>query len=88
MWQDAAPTRGQQRPSRIAVSNAGARGLEPSACIPDGYIFTLSSWPIYWRSTLQSVIAMSTTEVEYMVASEVAKEAMWLDGLVRELGLN
>ena len=29
---------------------------------------------------------MSTTKVEYMAASEVAKEAMWLDGLVRELG--
>ena len=58
------------------------------ACNVDGYIFTLSSWPIYWRSTLQYVIVMSTTEVEYMAASEVAKEAMWLDGLVRELGLN
>ena len=54
----------------------------------DGYIFTLSSWPIYWRSTLQSVIVMSTIEVEYMAASEVAKGAMWLDGLVRKLDLN
>ena len=30
---------------------------------------------------------MSTTEVEYMAAAEVAKEALWLSRLVRELGI-
>ena len=30
---------------------------------------------------------MSTTEAEYMVAAEVATEALWLIGLVRELGI-
>jgi hypothetical protein len=36
---------------------------------------------------IQSTIAMSTTEAEYMVAAETAKEALWLTGLVRELGI-
>ena len=31
---------------------------------------------------------MSTTEAEYMAVAEVAKEALWLKGLVKELGLN
>ena len=31
---------------------------------------------------------MSTTKIEYMAIAEVAKEALWLKGLVRELGLN
>ena len=31
---------------------------------------------------------MSTTEIEYMAVVEVAKEALWLKGLVKELGLN
>ena len=52
------------------------------------YIFTLSGLPIYWRSTLQSEIDMSTTEVEYMVVGEAAKEAPWLKELVEDLGLN
>ena len=52
------------------------------------YIFTLLGLPIYWRSTLQSVIDMSTTKVEYMVAGEAGKEAPWLKGLVKDLGLN
>ena len=53
-----------------------------------GYVFTLSGGPIYWRSTLQSLVAMSTTEVEYMAVAEAAKEALWLKGLVKVLGLN
>ncbi|KAM4105692.1 hypothetical protein ACB094_04G011100 [Castanea mollissima] len=31
---------------------------------------------------------MSTTEAEYMAVAEAAKEALWLTGLVKELGLN
>ena len=38
--------------------------------------------------TLQSLVAMSTTEAEYMAVAEAAKEALWLKGLVKELGLN
>jgi hypothetical protein len=33
------------------------------------------------------MVAMSTTEAEYMAAAEVAKETLWLTGLVRELGI-
>ena len=51
-----------------------------------GYLFTLLRGPICWKSTLQSIVAMSITETEYMVVAEVAKEALWLKGLVKELG--
>ena len=32
-----------------------------------GYVFTLSGGPICWKSTVQSIVALSTTEAEYMV---------------------
>jgi hypothetical protein len=51
------------------------------------YVFTLTGGPICWKSMIQSMVAMSTTEVEYMAAAEAAKEALWLTGLVRELGI-
>ncbi|KAE8729042.1 hypothetical protein F3Y22_tig00004004pilonHSYRG00037 [Hibiscus syriacus] len=52
-----------------------------------GYVFTLGGGPICWKSTVQSVVALSTTEAEYMAAAKAAKEALWLTGLVKELGV-
>ena len=40
-----------------------------------------------WRSTLQQTTTLSTTEAEYMAMSEASKEALWLRGLIGELGL-
>ena len=30
------------------------------------YVFTLAKAPVSWKSTLQSTVALSTTEAEYM----------------------
>jgi hypothetical protein len=52
-----------------------------------GFVFTLSGCAISWKATLQSTVALSTTEAEYMAAAEAVKEAIWLRGLVSDLGL-
>lgn len=52
-----------------------------------GYVYTLASGPISWRSVLQSTTALSTTEAEYMALTEASKEAIWLRGLVNEIGI-
>src|SRR4051812_16458503 len=52
-----------------------------------GYLFTLSGSAISRKATLQNTVALSTTEAEYMALTEAVKEAMWLQGLARELGL-
>ena len=52
-----------------------------------GYMFTLAKAPVSWRSTLQSTVALLTTEVEYMVVTKAVKEAIWLHGLVEDLGI-
>ncbi|GJU79718.1 retrovirus-related pol polyprotein from transposon TNT 1-94 [Tanacetum coccineum] len=51
-----------------------------------GYVFTLSGRTVSWVSKLQSVIAMSTTEAEYVAAAQANKEAVWLKMLLEELG--
>ena len=53
-----------------------------------GYLFMLNGCAVNWKATLQSVVALSTTEAEYTAATEAVKEALWLKGLVTELGLN
>ncbi|XP_041025491.1 secreted RxLR effector protein 161-like [Juglans microcarpa x Juglans regia] len=51
------------------------------------YVFTLVGGPICWRSMVQPLVALSTTESEYMAVVEAAKKAVWLTGLVKELGI-
>ena len=42
---------------------------------------------VSWQASLQSVVALSTTEVEFMALTEATKEASWLQGLVEEFGV-
>lgn len=43
-----------------------------------GYVFTAGGSAVCWRSGLQDVVALSTTEPEYMALVEVVKEGIWL----------
>ena len=51
-----------------------------------GYIFTLGGTAVSWKSKLQSRVALSTTEAEYIAISEAAKEMIWLKNFLKELG--
>ncbi|XP_070031765.1 secreted RxLR effector protein 161-like [Nicotiana tomentosiformis] len=50
-----------------------------------GYVFTFAKAPVSWKSTLQSTVTLSTIEAEYMTIKEAVKEAIWLQGLLKEL---
>nr|GEZ10830.1 retrovirus-related Pol polyprotein from transposon TNT 1-94 [Tanacetum cinerariifolium] len=52
-----------------------------------GYAFLEQRCVVSWKATLQHVVALSTTETEYMALTEVVKEAIRLRGLLNELGL-
>ncbi|XP_073133853.1 secreted RxLR effector protein 161-like [Henckelia pumila] len=41
---------------------------------------------VSWKSNLQSVVALSTTEAEYISLTEAVKEGLWITGFVSELG--
>jgi hypothetical protein len=43
-----------------------------------GYMFILGSTIVNWSNKRQPTIVLSTTKVEYIVVSQVTKEAMWL----------
>ncbi|KAH9681068.1 hypothetical protein KPL71_026802 [Citrus sinensis] len=51
-----------------------------------GYVFTLAGVAVSWVSKLQTVVALSTTEAEYMAATQACKEAIWIQRLLEELG--
>ncbi|KAG8496765.1 hypothetical protein CXB51_007998 [Gossypium anomalum] len=50
-----------------------------------GYVFTIGGCAISWKATLQTIVALSTTEAKYMAITEACKEAIWLKGLFSEL---
>ncbi|MCO5553380.1 hypothetical protein L7F22_006901 [Adiantum nelumboides] len=52
-----------------------------------GYVFTLAEGAVSWCSRLQKIVALSTTEAEYISATEASKEAIWLAPLCNEFGL-
>ena len=50
-----------------------------------GYVFTLNGGAISWSSKKQSVMALSSTEAEYIGITHTAKEATWICYLLSEL---
>ncbi|KAE8710792.1 hypothetical protein F3Y22_tig00110319pilonHSYRG00355 [Hibiscus syriacus] len=53
-----------------------------------GYVFKVAGGAVSWVSKLQSVMATSTIEAEYVAATQASKEAIWLKMLLEELGHN
>eukprot|EP00253_Pinus_taeda_P011320 PITA_11320 len=51
-----------------------------------GYVFTVGGTNVSWVSKIQSVVALSTTEAEYVAATEASKEMIWLQRFMGELG--
>ncbi|XP_031287486.1 secreted RxLR effector protein 161-like [Pistacia vera] len=51
------------------------------------YVFTLGGNCVSWKSQLQPIVALSTTEAEYVAVTDVFKEALWLQGLLSEVNL-
>jgi len=50
-----------------------------------GYVFTLNEGAVSWSSKKQSVVALSSTEAEYIGITHAVKEAIWIRHLLSEL---
>jgi hypothetical protein len=52
-----------------------------------GYMFHIGG-PVSWSSKRQDVVALSSTEAEYMAIGHAGKEAKWLTALCAEMGFS
>ena len=50
-----------------------------------GWVFCLAGSPISWSSQRQKTVSSSSTEAEYIAASDACKEAIWLKGFHNEI---
>ncbi len=64
---------------------AGERSTRKST---SGFVFTIGGGAVSWSSKRQPVVALSTTEAEYMALCEACKERMWLVQMLSDLGLS
>lgn len=64
------------------ASTPGAKGKSTS-----GFIFHMGG-PISWSSKRQELVALSTTESEFMALVHAGKEARWLTALGRSMGIS
>ena len=52
-----------------------------------GYVSTLGGGPICSKFMVQSLVALYIIKLEYMTVAKAAKVALWLEVLVKELGI-
>ncbi|CAL9006506.1 unnamed protein product, partial [Prunus brigantina] len=51
-----------------------------------GYVFSIGSSAISWSSKKQSIVALSTTESEYVALASAGFQARWLKSILKEMG--
>ena len=67
-------------------SDADHGGNKDNGRSTSGYMVKLGSGVVCWSSKQQSVVALSTTEAEYVAGVAAGKEICWLQNLLGELG--
>ena len=60
-------------------------GSQPDRYSISGYAFAFGCGTISWRSKKQPIVALSTTEAEYIVMTDASKEALWLRHFLEEI---
>ena len=69
---------GSNRKPLVGFSDADYAGCQTTRRSTTGNVFMYNGGIIAWCSSRQTCVAMSTTEAEYVAASETAKEAIWI----------
>ena len=74
----------QSKPAAEGFCNVDWGGQKHHHSI-SGYSFHMGAGAILWSSKKQHIVALSSTEAEYIVQTHVAKEALWLCRFLWEL---
>jgi hypothetical protein len=80
------PTGDKSQDMILTYSDADHGGNSDNGKSTGGYLVKLGTGAVSWSSKLQTMVALSTTEAEYIAAVEAAKEIIWMRQFMGELG--
>ena len=69
----------------VGYTDSNMAGDVDSRKSTSGYLITFSGGAVSWQSRLQKCVTLSTTEVEYITATEACKELLWMKKFIQEL---
>jgi hypothetical protein len=72
--------------SFLTYSDADYAGNPDNGHSTGGFIMKMGTGAISWSSRLQTIVALSSTEEEYVAAVSAGQEILWLCNLFSELG--
>ncbi|GAB2281001.1 hypothetical protein Dimus_039441 [Dionaea muscipula] len=71
----------------VGFVDADFAGDQDSRKSTTSYNFLLGGNCVSWKTQLQPLVALSSTEAEYVAITDVFKEAIWIKGLLNEIKL-
>ena len=72
----------------FAYTDADMAGDVDSRKSTSGNLITYAGGAVSWKSKFQKCVAFSTTEAEFIAATEASKELLWLNKFINELGFD
>ena len=78
----------ENEPFVYGYSDADWAGDVETRKSTSGYAFFVAGALVSWRTRLQSIVTLSSTEAEYAALSETLREAAWLRSLLTEIGFD
>ena len=77
---------GGEKPLLVGFTDADMAGDIDSRKSTSGYLVKFAGGAISWQSRLQKCVALSTTEAEFIAATEACKELLWMKKFLAALG--
>ncbi|KJZ70290.1 hypothetical protein HIM_10334 [Hirsutella minnesotensis 3608] len=71
----------------LAFADAAFADRIPTRHSTAGYTIILAGCPILWKSNRQTIVALSTTEAEFMNLTPTGKALLWIDRIIQNLGI-
>ena len=71
-----------------SYTDADHAGCPDTGCSTSGYVIKMGTGAISWSSRLQTIVALSTTEAEFVAAVSAGQEMLWLRNLFTEFGFD